>query len=81
MRLGMLRYDIVLSALVWLLDETPNQNKTNSVAPAMSTKGVLVETEKTAKSLCTEERTSRICEWIRCVIRTWGKGWRVWWGL
>lgn len=58
----MLAYDIVLRALVWLLDETPNQNRTASVTLAMSTKGVLVETEKTAKGPCIEERTNRICE-------------------
>lgn len=50
----------VLKALVCLLGESPNQNKTASVALAMSTKGVLVEVEKVVKDPCMEERTNGI---------------------
>jgi hypothetical protein len=65
LRLRILGFDIVLRALVWLLGETPSQNKTASLASAMSTKGVLVEMEKMAKDPCTEERTNKICEWMK----------------
>lgn len=81
MRLGILGYNIVLKALVWLLGEIPNQNKTASVALAMSTKGVLVEMEKIAKDQCMEERTNGISEWMIYVIVTLRGSWKVWRGF